>query len=45
MASEAVDPDFADAHYNLALLLENSGKPREAIQHMARYRKLSGRRN
>lgn len=35
-------PDFADCHYNLALLCEALGKPREAIRHMARYRRLTG---
>ena len=39
-----IDPRLADAHYNLALLLDKTGKPREAIQHMAQYRKLSARR-
>jgi tetratricopeptide (TPR) repeat protein len=35
------DPDLADGHYNLALLYEKLGKPRQAIRHMARYRKLA----
>ncbi|HTS84645.1 MAG TPA: tetratricopeptide repeat protein [Usitatibacter sp.] len=35
------DPDLADGHYNLALLYERLGKPRQAIRHMARYRKLA----
>jgi hypothetical protein len=35
------DPGFADCHYNLALLCRALGKPREAIRHMAQYRKLS----
>jgi tetratricopeptide (TPR) repeat protein len=34
------DPDMADAHYNLALLQEKLGKPREAIRHMSQYRRL-----
>jgi tetratricopeptide (TPR) repeat protein len=34
------DPEFADCHYNLALLYETLGKPREAIRHMAQYRRL-----
>jgi tetratricopeptide (TPR) repeat protein len=38
-----VDPSLADAHFNVALLYEELGKPREAIRHMARYRKLAGR--
>jgi tetratricopeptide (TPR) repeat protein len=37
------DPDFADCHYNLALLCEAQGKPKDAIRHMARYRVLSRR--
>jgi tetratricopeptide (TPR) repeat protein len=35
-----VDPRFADCHYNIALLYEALGKPREAIRHMAQYRRL-----
>jgi tetratricopeptide (TPR) repeat protein len=38
------DPRFADCHYNLALLCEGLGKPREAIQHMAEYRRLTAAR-
>ena len=34
------DPGMADCHYNLALLCEALRKPREAIRHMAQYRKL-----
>ena len=37
------DPDLADGHYNLALLYEESGRARDAIRHMARYRKLTRR--
>ena len=37
------DPDLADCHYNLALLCEEFGKPKDAIRHMARYRKLTER--
>jgi tetratricopeptide (TPR) repeat protein len=36
------DPDLADCHYNLALLCKEFGKPREAIRHMAEYRRLAG---
>jgi Tfp pilus assembly protein PilF len=36
------DPGMADAYYNLALLCEQMGKPREAIRHMAQYRRLLG---
>jgi hypothetical protein len=35
------DLDLADCHYNLALLCEEFGKPKDAIRHMARYRKLT----
>jgi tetratricopeptide (TPR) repeat protein len=34
------DPRMADCHYNLALLCEELGKPRDAIRHMAQYRRL-----
>jgi tetratricopeptide (TPR) repeat protein len=34
------DPAFADCCYNLALLCEELGRDREAIRHMARYRRL-----
>src|SRR5919201_6721028 len=36
----SADPSFADCHYNVALLYEGLGKPREAIRHMAQYRRL-----
>jgi tetratricopeptide (TPR) repeat protein len=36
------NPDLADCHYNLALLCEKLGKPKEAIRHMSRYRTLMG---
>jgi tetratricopeptide (TPR) repeat protein len=36
----SADPGFADAHYNIALLYEALGKPRDAIRHMAQYRRL-----
>jgi tetratricopeptide (TPR) repeat protein len=40
------DPGLADGHYNLGLLYEKLGKPKEAIRHMARYRVLvAGRTN
>jgi tetratricopeptide (TPR) repeat protein len=35
------DPSLADAHYNLALLYEQQGKGRDAIRHMAHYRRLA----
>jgi tetratricopeptide (TPR) repeat protein len=34
------DPLMADGHYNLALLYEKAGNPREAIRHMSQYRRL-----
>jgi len=34
------DPAFADCCYNLALICEELGRRRDAIRHMARYRKL-----
>jgi tetratricopeptide (TPR) repeat protein len=36
------NPGLADCHYNLALLYEKLEKPKEAIRHMARYRRLIG---
>jgi tetratricopeptide (TPR) repeat protein len=36
-----LDPGLADAHYNVALLFEGLGRPKDAIRHMAQYRKLS----
>ncbi len=38
--SLGADPTFADCHYNVALLYEPPCKPREAIRHMAQYRRL-----
>jgi tetratricopeptide (TPR) repeat protein len=39
-AALAEDPRMADAHYNLALLCEELDQPRDAIRHMAQYRRL-----
>jgi tetratricopeptide (TPR) repeat protein len=39
-AALSLDPRMADAHYNLALLCEELDQPREAIRHMAQYRRL-----
>jgi len=36
-----IDPDFADAHYNLARLHETLGRPRHAIRHLGCYRRLT----
>src|SRR6185436_19684401 len=38
-AAVHLDEALADGHYNLALLYETLGKPREAIRHMAHYRR------
>lgn len=38
------DPDLADCHYNLGLLYEALKKPRDAIRHMAHYRRLTANR-
>jgi tetratricopeptide (TPR) repeat protein len=43
-AALRADPGLADGHYNLALLCESLGKPKDAIRHMARYRVLTGNR-
>ena len=37
------DPALADCHYNLALLCEELGRPKEAIRHLAQYRRLTRR--
>ncbi|MBA8885644.1 tetratricopeptide repeat protein [Dokdonella fugitiva] len=42
-AALSLDPQMADAHYNLALLCEELDQPREAIRHMAQYRRLLAR--
>jgi len=39
-AAVHLDEALADGHYNVALLYEAIGKPREAIRHMAHYRRL-----
>jgi tetratricopeptide (TPR) repeat protein len=39
------DPTLADAHYNLAILYERIGRRRDALRHLAIYKRLSpGRR-
>jgi tetratricopeptide (TPR) repeat protein len=35
-----VDPEFADAHFNLARLAELGGESQRALRHLAAYRKL-----
>ena len=39
-----VEPELAEAHYNLALLYDRAGKKREAVRHLAIFRRLSPRR-
>jgi len=36
-----IDPDMADCHYNMGLLYEALKKPKQALRHMAQYRKLT----
>ena len=38
------NPRLADCHYNLALLCEELKKPKQAIRHMAQYRRLVEKR-
>jgi hypothetical protein len=38
------DPGLADCHYNLALLYEEVARPKDALRHMAQYRRLTGKR-
>jgi tetratricopeptide (TPR) repeat protein len=40
----ACDPSSADAHYNVARLLEQAGKPEIAIRHLLIYRQLTRRK-
>jgi len=35
------DPQMADGHYNLGLLYERLGRSRDALRHMAEYRRLT----
>ena len=41
-AALRADPNLADCHYNLALLYEDLKQPKDAIRHMAQYRRLVG---
>ena len=43
-AALRIDPALADCHYNLALLYEDVKNPKNAIRHMAQYRRLTGGR-
>jgi len=36
------DSGMADCHYNLARMYEAQGKPKEALRHLAKYRRLAG---
>jgi tetratricopeptide (TPR) repeat protein len=36
----ALDPSLADAHFNLARLLERAGDPKDALRHLLAYRRL-----
>ena len=36
----ALDPAFADAHFNLARLHERAGHPKDALRHLLAYRRL-----
>jgi tetratricopeptide (TPR) repeat protein len=40
-AALAADPKMADGHYNLALLYERQRRPKDALRHMAQYRRLA----
>jgi tetratricopeptide (TPR) repeat protein len=40
-AALRANPRLADCHYNLALLCEELGRPKDAIRHMAQYRRLT----
>jgi tetratricopeptide (TPR) repeat protein len=43
-AALALDPNLADAHYNLARLHEARGEAQQAIRHFGRYRRLTAAR-
>jgi len=38
----AIEPDYADAHYNLARLKELRGDKQGALRHYDRYRRIQG---
>ena len=40
-AALRADPSLTDAHYNVALLYEKLKRPRDALRHMAQYRRLN----
>jgi tetratricopeptide (TPR) repeat protein len=41
-AALRVDPEMADAHYNLSLLYKRIGRARDALRHMGEYKRLAG---
>ena len=41
-AALRVDPAMADAHYNLSLLYKKIGRAKDALRHMAEFRRLNG---
>jgi tetratricopeptide (TPR) repeat protein len=41
-AALRVDPSMADAHYNLSLLYKKIGRAKDALRHMAEFRRLGG---
>ncbi len=43
-ARSAIDPDTADAHYNVARLFEQTGESESAIRHLLIYRRLTRKR-
>jgi len=40
-AALRLDPSMADAHYNLALLYQKTGKAQDALRHLAQYKRLA----
>lgn len=40
-AALRADPAMADGHYNVALLYQKGGRPKEALRHMSQYRRLT----
>jgi tetratricopeptide (TPR) repeat protein len=40
-AALRVDPEMSDAHYNVSLLFRKIGRAKDALRHMAEYRRLS----
>jgi tetratricopeptide (TPR) repeat protein len=41
-AALRVEPSMADAHYNLSLLYKKIGRAKDALRHMAEFRRLGG---